>query len=227
MSWAAVACCWSSRVPGHTPEYGIHYDAVTALTLRKGSCWPYRFVKMRSSSLRPPKCVRSGGASGCSGAGVALNARTKLDTKSARVRRCFGSLSNYMSACYKRTAHALCLAIRLAAPDGSMQSWRLATVHRFHRLALQPQMASPCVQLAQGTSAGAPEQRHAAPVPCPKLAPPRATELRPCGDWPAARSTALPTLVKIRVHALKASLSVAGPSWSALEVSTCVLPAKP
>ena len=48
-------------------------------TFRKGSCWPYRLVKMRSSSLRPPKCVLSGGASPCGGDGAAaLNARTRL-----------------------------------------------------------------------------------------------------------------------------------------------------
>ena len=75
MQWVTLG---KQSMHGHRSKWSVHYVALTVLTLRKGSCWPYRFVKMRSSSLSPPKCVRSGGASGCSGAGVALNARAKL-----------------------------------------------------------------------------------------------------------------------------------------------------
>lgn len=60
------------------------HESVLALTLMKGSCLPYRFVNMRSWSLRPPNTVLSGLASGFgASAGAALNARKSLHSTRA------------------------------------------------------------------------------------------------------------------------------------------------
>ena len=67
-------------------EVLVYFQAsMQALTLIKGSCLPYKLVNIRSWSLRPPKTVLSGLASGFgASAGAALKARRSLQNHSSR-----------------------------------------------------------------------------------------------------------------------------------------------